>query len=151
MSHVILNEWQKLFIARIINIHGSGVLIALFGCCMAGATWNADVSAQVLSTPFNHTAVYSVTLFKATDIRCMAINRHLHFWQNNRYLLHATVKTGGGGYQNKSQHRKLTLENKILVKLGWGHKKTCSLHGWLSVTGGLHSVLQYELYTVQTL
>ena len=36
--HVILDEWLYLFIARIINIHGSGVLIALFGCCMAGAT-----------------------------------------------------------------------------------------------------------------
>ena len=36
--HVILNEWLYPFIARIINIHGSGVLIALFGCCMAGAT-----------------------------------------------------------------------------------------------------------------
>ena len=35
--HVILDEWLYLFIARIINIHGSGVLIALFGC-MAGAT-----------------------------------------------------------------------------------------------------------------
>ena len=46
--HVILNEWLYPFIARIINIHGSGVLIALFGCCMAGATWNAAVSAQVL-------------------------------------------------------------------------------------------------------
>ena len=40
MSHVILNEWLCPFIARIINIHGSGVLVALFSCCMAGATWN---------------------------------------------------------------------------------------------------------------
>ena len=38
MSHVILNEWLYPFIARIINIHGSGVLVALFGCCMAAAT-----------------------------------------------------------------------------------------------------------------
>ena len=28
------------FIARIINIHVSGVLRAFFGCCMADATWN---------------------------------------------------------------------------------------------------------------
>ena len=40
---VILNEWLYPFIARIINIHGSGVLVALCGCCMAGATWNAAV------------------------------------------------------------------------------------------------------------
>ena len=36
--HVILNEWLYPFIARIINIHGSGVLIGLFGSCLAGAT-----------------------------------------------------------------------------------------------------------------
>ena len=51
--HVILNEWLYPFIVHIINIHGSGVLIALFGCCMAGATWNAAVSAQVLCTPLS--------------------------------------------------------------------------------------------------
>ena len=66
MSHVILNEWLQPFTARIINIHGSGVLVALFGCCMAGATWNAAVSAWVLCTPFNHAPVYSDTSFKAT-------------------------------------------------------------------------------------
>ena len=64
--HVILNEWLYHFIARIIHIPGSGVLIALCGCCMAGATWNAAISAQVLCTPFNHTLGYSVTSFKAT-------------------------------------------------------------------------------------
>ena len=36
--HVILNECLYPFIARIINIHGSGVLVALCGCCTAGAT-----------------------------------------------------------------------------------------------------------------
>ena len=36
--HVILNECPYPFIARIINIHGSGVFIVLFGCCMVGAT-----------------------------------------------------------------------------------------------------------------
>ena len=35
-----------LFVSRIVNLHGSGELIALFGCCMAGATGNAAVSAQ---------------------------------------------------------------------------------------------------------
>ena len=64
--HVILNEWLDPFIARIINIHGSGILVALCGCCMAGTTWNAAVSAQVLYTLFNHAPGYSVTSFKAT-------------------------------------------------------------------------------------
>ena len=64
--HVILNEWLYPFIVHIINIHGRGVLTALCGCCMAGATWNAVVLAQVLCTPFNHAPGYSVTSFKAT-------------------------------------------------------------------------------------
>ena len=62
--HVILNEWLYPFIARIINIHGTGLLVAVCGCCMAGATWNAAVSAQVLWTSFNHAPGYSVTSFK---------------------------------------------------------------------------------------
>ena len=38
MSHVILNEGLYSFIAHIFYIHGSGMLVALFGCCIAGAT-----------------------------------------------------------------------------------------------------------------
>ena len=46
---------------------------------------------------------------------CLAVTCHLHFWQNDRDFLRATVVTRGwNGYQNKSQHRKLTLEKKIL-------------------------------------
>ena len=36
MLPVIMNDLYP-FIVCIINIHGSGVLIVLFGCCMAGA------------------------------------------------------------------------------------------------------------------
>ena len=37
------------------------------------------------------------------------------FWQNDRDFLRATVVTRGwNGYRNKSQHRKSTLEKKIL-------------------------------------
>ena len=46
---------------------------------------------------------------------CLAVTCHLHFWQNDRDFLRATVVTRGwNGYRNKSQHRKLTLEKKIL-------------------------------------
>ena len=46
---------------------------------------------------------------------CLAVTCHLHFWQNDRDFLHATVVTRGwNGYRNKSQHRKLTMEKKIL-------------------------------------
>ena len=49
---------------------------------------------------------------------CLAVTRHLHFWQNDRDLLRATVVTRGwNGYRNKSQHRKSTLEKKILLLL----------------------------------
>ena len=45
----------------------------------------------------------------------LAVTCHLHFWQNDRGLLCATaVAQGWNGYRNKSQHRKLTLEKKIL-------------------------------------
>ena len=46
---------------------------------------------------------------------CLAVTCHLHFWQNDWDLLRATVVTRGWNvYWNKSQHRKSTLEKKIL-------------------------------------
>ena len=46
---------------------------------------------------------------------CLAVTYHLHFWQNDRDFLRATVVTRGwNGYRNKSQHRKSTMEKKIL-------------------------------------
>ena len=37
---------------------------------------------------------------------CLAVTCHLHFWQNDRDFLRATVVTRGwNGYRNKSQHR----------------------------------------------
>ena len=46
---------------------------------------------------------------------CLAVTCHLHIWQNDRDFLRATVVTRGwNGYRNKSQHRKSTLEKKIL-------------------------------------
>ena len=46
---------------------------------------------------------------------CLAVTCHLHFWQNDRDFLRATVVTRGwNGYRNKSRHRKSTLEKKIL-------------------------------------
>ena len=46
---------------------------------------------------------------------CLAVTCHPHFWQNDRDFLRATVVTRGwNGYRNKSQHRKSTLEKKIL-------------------------------------
>ena len=51
----------------------------------------------------------------------LAVTCHLHFWQNDRDLLRAAAVTQGwNGYQKKSQHRKLTLEKKILPPLQQG-------------------------------
>ena len=52
---------------------------------------------------------------------CLAVTCHLHFWQNDRDFLRATVVTRGwNGYRNKSQHRKLTLEKKIILPFQQG-------------------------------
>ena len=49
---------------------------------------------------------------------CLAVTCHLHFWQNDRDFLRAVAVTRGwNGYRNKGQHRKSTLEKKILPLL----------------------------------
>ena len=54
---------------------------------------------------------------------CLAVICHLHFWRNDQDLLRATaVPLGWNGYWNKSQHRKLNMEKKILLPLRWGLK-----------------------------
>ena len=53
---------------------------------------------------------------------CLAVTCHLHFWQNDRDFLRATVVTRGwNGYRNKSQHRKSRTERKgnIAFNPGW--------------------------------
>ena len=52
---------------------------------------------------------------------CLVVTCHLHFWQNDRDLLRAAVRTRGwNGYRNKSQHRNLTPDKKILPSLHVG-------------------------------
>ena len=54
---------------------------------------------------------------------CLAVTCHLHLWQNDRDLLRPTAVTRGWSrYQNKSQHRKLTLEENILPPFLQGFK-----------------------------
>ena len=109
-SHVILYDWLA-FYSTFLNIHQSGVLIAL--------AWlvpheTAAISAQILCTPYNHAPCH----FMQSHIRkvyvCIAVTCHLHFWQNDLDLLPATAVTQEwNGHRNKSQHRKLTREKKI--------------------------------------
>ena len=97
---------------RFSNIHQSGVLTAL--------AWlvpheTAAVSAQVLCTSYNHAPCHFMQSHIHKVYACLAVTCHLHFWQNDRDLLRATaVRRGWNGYRNKSQHKKSTLEKKIL-------------------------------------
>ena len=113
--HVILNEWC---IACIINIHGSGVLTALFSCCIADAMWNAAISVQTvyIIQPCTRLQCHFIQNHMGRVYVCLAVTCHLHFWHNDQDLLRASaVIRGWNGYRNKSQHRKLTLEKKILL------------------------------------
>ena len=81
----------------------------------------AAVSAQVLCTPYNRAPYHFMQSHIRKVYACLAVTCHLHFWQKDRYLLRATVVTRGwNGYRNKSQHRKSTLEKKILPPLQQG-------------------------------
>ena len=112
------STWVTSFIARFLNIHRSGVLTAL--------AWlvpheTAAVSAQVLCTPYNHAPCHFMQSHIRKVYACLAVTCHLHFWQNDLDLLHATAVTRGwNGYRNKSQHRKSALEKKILLPLQFG-------------------------------
>ena len=120
-SHVILHEWIA-FYSAFLNIHRSGVLTALAWLVPQESAARERQSRRVLCTPYNR---HAPCHFRQSHIRhvyaCLAITCHLHFWQNDRGLLRATAVTRGwNGYRNKSQHRKLTLEKKILPPLQQG-------------------------------
>ena len=97
-----------------------------FCCCFVFLIFIAGLF--LFCTPYNH-APYHVTSYKATYAgsvhACLAVTCHLHFWQNDRDLLCATAVTRGWNrYRNKSQHRKLILEKKILPLLLQGFEPT---------------------------
>ena len=129
--HVIPNEWLA-FYSALKNIllfiiiffkyfRRSGVLTALFGCCMAGATWNCCrlcASSVYTIQPCTSLQCDFIQSHTGRVYVCLAVTCHLQFWQNDRDLVRATVVTRGwNGYRNKSQHRKSTLEKKILPPL----------------------------------
>ena len=118
LSHVILKEWRQTFLWHIFEYPYTGGVLTLqhcwlwHGCCCFGAhsvsTIQPCTSLQCHSTP---SQVHRVHV-------CLAVICHLHFWQNDRHLLYATVVTlGWNEYRNKCQHRKLTLEKKIPPQL----------------------------------
>ena len=76
------------------------------------------LSRRVLCTPYNHAPCH----FMQSHIRkvhaCLAVTYtscHRRFWYNDQDLLRAAAVTRGWNeYRNKSQHRKLTPEKKII-------------------------------------
>ena len=83
---------------------------------------------------------------------CLAVTWHLHFWQNDRDFLRATVVTRGwNGYRNKSQHRKSTLEKKILPPFQQGFEpatfqsRVRRSNHWAILAPRLHSEIM-DLY-----
>ena len=69
----------------------------------------------------HHTTMHHINFMQSHISKvyaCLAVTRHLHFWQNDRDLLRATAVTRGWNrYRNKSQHEKSTLAKKFLSPL----------------------------------
>ena len=92
--------------------------VVYWQCCLHG--WpceTAVILVQVLCTPYNHAPIYSVTSFKATWVCVFSCNIPVTTCTFGRvtrifysYIFYCTAITQGcNGYQNKSQHKKLTL------------------------------------------
>ena len=107
-----------LFVAHIFNIHRSGVLITLICCCTTGAMWNCcrlSASSVYNIQPYTSLQCYFIQSHIGMAYVCLAVTCQLYFWWNDWDPLHAAAVTWGwNGYWNKSQHRKLTLEKKII-------------------------------------
>ena len=99
----------------VFNTNRSGVLTVLFGCCMAGATWNC--------CRLRASSVYTIQLCTSVQCHfiqnhigrvhlCLAATCHLHFGKNDWDLLHATAVTRSWNkYQNKSTERWVRSRN----------------------------------------
>ena len=119
---------------------------------MAGATriccQRESISAQVLCTPYKHAPCHFMQSHIRKVYACLAVTCHLRFWQNDRPrgLLRATAVTRGWNeYQNKSQHRKSTLEKKILPPLlNPFTAPACKIYG----LGSAHIRLKMEHFSV---
>ena len=109
------------FYSAFLNIHRSGVLTALAWLVPQESAARESQSRRILCTPYNHAPCHFMQSHLRKVYACLAVTCHLRFWQNDRGLLRATAVTRGwNGYRNKSQHRKLTLEKKILPPLQQG-------------------------------
>ena len=117
---MILHEWIA-FYSTFLNIHRSGVLTALAWLVPQESAARVSLGAFCV----HHTTMHCVTSCKATFVKvyaCLAVTCHLRFWQNDRagsFMCYCS-NPGVDGYRNKSQHKKLTLEKKIIPLLQQG-------------------------------
>ena len=86
---------------------------------IAGATWNCcRLGAFCVHHNYNHAPSHFTQSHRRKVHACLAITCYLHFWQNDRGLIRATAGTRRwNGYRDKRQHRRLTMEKKILSPL----------------------------------
>ena len=81
---------------------------------------------------------------------CLAVTCHLHFWQNDRDFLRATVVTRGwNGYRNKSQHRKSTLHTTFNTLDNWAIKTPPNQKGKGPERKG-YRVMARNMYTIHS-
>ena len=112
LSHVTLNEWLQLWISTlVVLLQHSLVLTWLVPLKTAAASVHSVYTIQrcTMSRYLMQSHIPRVHV-------CLAVTSNLHFWQNDQDFLHATaVMQGRSSYWNKSQHRKSTMEKKILL------------------------------------
>ena len=100
--HVILREWLT-FLSIFLKYP---LKWCTYSAGMAGATWNCShlgASSVYTIQPFTFMQSH---IHKVYHNVYLAVTCHLHFWQNDRDLLCATVVTWGwNGYQNKSAQK----------------------------------------------
>ena len=96
-AHMQFYMSEQLFIVRLflflISTHRSGALTALAWLVPHEA---AAISAQVPWTPYNHPPCHFMQNHIRKMYACLAVTCHLHFWPNDRDLLHATAVARGG-------------------------------------------------------
>ena len=76
----------------------------------------------ILCTPHNRAPCHFMQSHTCKVCACLTVTYHLHFWKNNRDLLHASAVTREwDGYWNKSQTAKLLKQVRIPLGLlaGW--------------------------------
>ena len=109
------------------------MLLQQFGCYMAGATRNCCRVGAFCVRETAAVSARSVCIIQPCSMECTSYKPHTLvaaarafscnlppalLAQNARDLLRATAVTQGWNrYRNKSQHRKLTVENKTLPPL----------------------------------